>query len=321
VPRDQVFISYSHKDKRWHDNLVMHLKPFLRSGSIVSWSDQQIAQGSEWFKEIQSALANSKVAVLLVSPYFLASDFIHEHELGPLLKEAKQGGVKTLWVPVRDCAYKKTALKDYHAVLDPGTPLAKMMGADRDSAWVTICEKIEKAVSSSKEPFSEDSLKDAISQSAPSIVVPPGGQKQGSGFSTTILAGSAPAVIGIGSSVEPFYARGPGDNYDSALLFYIRNRGGKPLYIALAVYFLDRAAKIPIYANAWRSQKYPSGYEVKFGRQWKDLDVWIQPGGEVDTYIPLEGSPTSIAVPAGERGTLLLEYVLDGISGIHRGKV
>jgi len=149
MPEDQVFISYSHKDKRWHDDLDTHLRPYLRGGSIVSWSDEQIAPGSEWFKEIQSALANSKVAVLLVSPDFLASDFIHEHELGPLLKEAEQGGVKILWVPVRESAYKQTPLKKYQAVFDPGKPLAGMTKAKRDQAWVKICEEIEKAVNPS----------------------------------------------------------------------------------------------------------------------------------------------------------------------------
>ena len=144
MPRDQVFISYSHQDKRWHDDLRVHLTPYLRGGSIVSWSDQQIAPGSEWFREIQSALTNSKIAVLLVSPDFLASDFIHEHELGPLLKEAKQGGGKILWVPVRAAAYKRTPLKNYQAVLDPSKPLAAMTKARRDQAWVKICEEIQK---------------------------------------------------------------------------------------------------------------------------------------------------------------------------------
>jgi len=151
VPQNQVFISYSHKDRKWRDDFETHLKPYLRGGSVVSWSDQQIAPGSEWFKEIQSALANSKVAVLLVSPDFLASDFIHEHELGPLLKEAEQGGVKILWVPIRDSAYKQTPLKKYQAVLHPSKPLATWPKAKRDQTWVKICEEIKKAVNSPHE--------------------------------------------------------------------------------------------------------------------------------------------------------------------------
>jgi len=132
--RNQIFISYSHKDERWRDELETHLKPYLRDGSIISWSDKQITPGSEWFREIQSALTNSKVAVLLVSPDFIASHFIHEHELGPLLEEAEQGGVKILWVPVYDSPYKQTALKRYQAVLDASKPLGGMTKAKRARA-------------------------------------------------------------------------------------------------------------------------------------------------------------------------------------------
>lgn len=146
MPRDQVFISYSHRDKLWLDDLDKHLKPFLRGVPIKSWSDQQIAPGSKWFDEIESALANTKVAVLLISPDFLASDFIHEHELGPLLKKADQDGVKILWVPIRDSAYKQTPLTNYQAVIDPIKPLARMNKPKRDQAWVKICDEIKKAV-------------------------------------------------------------------------------------------------------------------------------------------------------------------------------
>lgn len=167
MPLDQVFISYSHKDERWRDELEIQLKPYLRDGSITSWSDKKITPGSEWFRDIQSASTNCKIAVLLVSPDFLASDFIHQHELAPFLKEAEQGGVKILWVPIRDSAYRRTPLKNYQAVLSPDTPLAAMTRAKRDQAWVRICEDIEKAVNPSKEYPPEDSLKDAAPQSAP----------------------------------------------------------------------------------------------------------------------------------------------------------
>jgi hypothetical protein len=47
MPEEQVFISYSHNDKKWLDELEKHLKPYLRGSSIISWSDQQIAPGSK----------------------------------------------------------------------------------------------------------------------------------------------------------------------------------------------------------------------------------------------------------------------------------
>jgi hypothetical protein len=169
VPLDQVFISYSHEDKKWREDLEKRLRPYLRVGSIKSWSDEEIIPGSKWFGKIKAALADTKVAVLLVTPDFLASDFIHQHELGPLLKEAEQGGVQILWIPVRASAYQETPLRNYQAVIDPRTPLARMTTARRDDAWLIICKEIINAANPSTEPFPEDSLKDDAAQSAQQI--------------------------------------------------------------------------------------------------------------------------------------------------------
>jgi TIR domain len=144
--RDHVVISYSHEDEKLMKELLKHLKPFTRSGSVRHWSDQQITAGSKWFEEIRGALQQASVAVLLVSPSFLASNFIHEHELGPLLKEGEVGGVKILWLPLRASAYEETPLRDYQAVSSPDKPLAQMSKADRDEAWVRICKEIKKTV-------------------------------------------------------------------------------------------------------------------------------------------------------------------------------
>lgn len=142
--RNRVFISYSHRDKKFLDELLVHLKPLERAGRVSAWSDKQIDPGTKWFNEIKNALALTRVAVLLVTANFLASDFIHEHELGPLLKEAATGGVRVLWVLVRACSYKESALKDFQAVISLDKPLAEMK-AERDDAWVKICEEIKRA--------------------------------------------------------------------------------------------------------------------------------------------------------------------------------
>jgi internalin A len=145
--RDQVFISYSHQDQKFLRDLQQHLKPYVRKGSVTAWSDQQIEPGSRWRDEIEVALAKTSVAVMLVSPGFLASDFIHEHELGPLLKEAEVGGVTILWVLIRDCSYQETLLESYQALVSPpDKPFASMPTSRRDSAWVRVCKGIQRAV-------------------------------------------------------------------------------------------------------------------------------------------------------------------------------
>ncbi len=143
--RDLVFISYSHKDNAFLSALLMHLKPLERAGRVTAWSDKQIIPSSKWRDEIKAALGRAKVAVLMVSPAFLASDFIHDHELTPLLTDAEKEGVRILWIPVRACSYKETPIEKYQAVMSPDKPLAEMK-AERDKAYVGICEVIKKIV-------------------------------------------------------------------------------------------------------------------------------------------------------------------------------
>lgn len=139
---EDVFISYAHKDKAFLNQFLTHLRPFNRSGAINVWCDKDIAPGEKWFDEIKTAMSRAKVAVMLVSPHFLESDFIHHEELTPLLKAASERGVKILWVCIRACAFKETILKDYQAILPPEKPLAQMK-ANRDAAWVKVCEYIK----------------------------------------------------------------------------------------------------------------------------------------------------------------------------------
>ena len=146
VTRNQVFISYSHKDQEWLSKLQDCLKPIIRNQkNLVVWDDTKIKVGAQWRKEIENALAVAKVAILLVSHNFLASDFIHENELPPLLDAAEAKGLTIIWIPLSSSNYEDTEIQKYQSVYSPNQPLKSLNPAEEDKAWVEICKEIKKA--------------------------------------------------------------------------------------------------------------------------------------------------------------------------------
>ncbi|MEH1867208.1 MAG: COR domain-containing protein [Nostoc sp.] len=146
VTRNQVFISYSHQDQEWLTKLQKHLKPIIRNQNMLVWDDSKIQPGAKWREEIENALAAEKVAVLLVSPDFLASDFIADNELPPLLDAAEAKGLTIIWIPLSSSGYDETEIEKYQSAHPPNQPLDSLNLAQENKAWVDICKKIKAAV-------------------------------------------------------------------------------------------------------------------------------------------------------------------------------
>lgn len=117
----------------------------MRNATISVWDDTRINPGTKWRGEIAAALVAARVSVLLVSPNFLASDFIAKKELPPLLEAAEKQGLKIVWVPISASAYKQTPTAEIQAAHDPANPLDSLSEAQQNKALVEICEQIASA--------------------------------------------------------------------------------------------------------------------------------------------------------------------------------
>ena len=171
-PRHLAFISYSHTEARWCQYLKDALDPYVRDGHLRVWSDQYVPVGATWRREIDQALMQTRVAVLLVSAQFEQSAFISEKELPALLDAANAGHVTVVAVPVSASTASEGPgvglmkhLADYQWVRSPRSPLDRLSRAKRTAELVriarTIAEAFGPAPSRSGEPASSPAARTA----------------------------------------------------------------------------------------------------------------------------------------------------------------
>ena len=146
LKRKSVFISYAHKDRKWADELVTYLAPWIRDERLELWDDSRLKPGEQWMEAIKAALEDATVAVPLVTKNFMASDFIAKHELPALLKRASERRLRLAWVAVGHSAVDQSDLWRFQAVNDPSRPLNSLTGSEREKAMTDIAKSIADAV-------------------------------------------------------------------------------------------------------------------------------------------------------------------------------
>ncbi len=80
----KIFVSYTRANRdlatRFLEKFREQVTP-SRNYKYVFWRDAEILVGEKWHDEIQEALMDCNLGLLLVSPAFLGSQYIDEHEL------------------------------------------------------------------------------------------------------------------------------------------------------------------------------------------------------------------------------------------------
>ncbi len=143
--RKEIFVSYSHKDTRWFDIVQTHLAPLVSYCAINIWSDKMILPGDKWPDEIKQAIQRASVAVLLLSPNYIASPFINNEELPPILKKYSKKGLNIFWLLLSPCLYEELPLANIQAAfpLVKDRSLKDMKTAERDRTLVDVVRKIK----------------------------------------------------------------------------------------------------------------------------------------------------------------------------------
>ncbi len=103
-----IFVSYSHKKRgpEWKSRLLEHLRPFSHVDLFRAWDDEQIPGGWRWEREIEEAIRNARLAIILLTQETLESEFILERELVPLSRR-EQDGLIVILILCEQCAWQE----------------------------------------------------------------------------------------------------------------------------------------------------------------------------------------------------------------------
>ena len=144
----RAFISYSHHDKAALDRLHVHLKNLTRGGHIETWYDRDILAGSDLNAEIERELEAADLFLLLVSPDFIASDFVHDHELPAINQRRVKDGALVIPVVLKPCSWQYVA-SNLQAIPSDADRRVRTISEwkPQTTGYNAACEQIGRAIS------------------------------------------------------------------------------------------------------------------------------------------------------------------------------
>jgi hypothetical protein len=143
--RKDIFISYSHAPEDMPHfeemkNQLGSLKYFGIDAHV--WEDTQIRVGDDWAKTIETALAKTKVAVLLISPSFMSSKLINEKELVSFMELVEREQGKIMPVLLRDVAFHFHPFLKKYQFLNAEKPMNALSQTEKDALYKKLIEVI-----------------------------------------------------------------------------------------------------------------------------------------------------------------------------------
>lgn len=142
------FISYSHKDTTFREELEKHLIMLRRNNLINTWHDRKITAGQEWNNEILNELKTADIILLLISSDFLSSNYCYDIEIKKAIERHENKEAIVIPIIVRFCDWQDTPFSKLQALPSDGKPIKEF--DDIDKAYLNIITNLKKVINDYK---------------------------------------------------------------------------------------------------------------------------------------------------------------------------
>ncbi|MEW8059446.1 MAG: toll/interleukin-1 receptor domain-containing protein [Candidatus Thiodiazotropha endolucinida] len=140
-----VFFSYSHRDEELRDEVEAALSPLRRQGFITAWHDRRISPGTDFDNKIGNNLEHADIILLLVSNYFINSDYIYGKELERAMQRHEHGEARVIPIILRHADWQDLPFGKLLALPPDGRPITAY--PDIHEALALISRELRKTLS------------------------------------------------------------------------------------------------------------------------------------------------------------------------------
>ena len=165
----EVFFSYSHKDEAVRDELETHLVMLKRQGIVETWHDRRIVAGDEFDGQISENLESAGIILLLVSPYFLASNYCYDVEMKRAMERHEANEARVLPIIVDPCDWHSAPFGKLLAMPQDGKPISKF--PNMHDAFLQITNAIRQAAASNGQNETDNPSRDAAAATPTSALL------------------------------------------------------------------------------------------------------------------------------------------------------
>ena len=138
----KLFYCYAHEDKALRLELDAHLSNMKRQKLIEAWYDREIMAGTVWEHEIDTHLNTSHLILLLVSAWFLASDYCYGIEMQKALQRHTEGKARVVPILLRPVEWEGAPFSHLQILPTEAIPVTRW--ADRNEAFEDIAKELRK---------------------------------------------------------------------------------------------------------------------------------------------------------------------------------
>jgi len=140
----KLFISYSSKNSSFVKRFVTHLEILRSNGTLDPWYDRMIESGTRWDDSIKEEMDKSDLIIFMLSPDFLATEYIMKVEV-PLALKKFGTGKKLFFIELLPCSWHQTELFQFQQTdnsMETNKNILTIGSAENDGNWKKVVDEL-----------------------------------------------------------------------------------------------------------------------------------------------------------------------------------